>query len=75
MAMAKRGAGELAVQAPFEYAPAPEATDHVRIAEEHDLFIGGRFVPQRVEARIEEDGRRQMCQIICEQGRQTPIVP
>src|SRR5260370_23898601 len=28
----------------FEYAPAPEATDHVRIAPRYDLFIGGRFV-------------------------------
>src|SRR5215469_5627234 len=28
----------------FEYAPAPEATDHVRIASRYDLFIGGRFV-------------------------------
>jgi aldehyde dehydrogenase (NAD+) len=52
MAMAKRGAGELAVQAPFEYAPAPEATDHVRIAEEHDLFIGGRFVPAHSRRRF-----------------------
>ena len=32
MAIAKRPAGELARQQPFEYAPAPEATDHVRIA-------------------------------------------
>ncbi|MBJ7600762.1 MAG: betaine-aldehyde dehydrogenase [Candidatus Nephthysia bennettiae] len=45
MAIAKRPAGELARQQPFEYAPAPEATDHVRIAETYDLFIGGRFVP------------------------------
>src|SRR5215831_15161751 len=29
---------------PFEYAPAPEATDHVAIASRYDLFIGGRFV-------------------------------
>jgi aldehyde dehydrogenase (NAD+) len=45
MAIAKRPASELARQQPFEYAPAPEATDHVRIAETYDLFIGGRFVP------------------------------
>jgi aldehyde dehydrogenase (NAD+) len=33
-----------AAASPFEYAPAPEATDHVRIADRYDLFIGGRFV-------------------------------
>jgi aldehyde dehydrogenase (NAD+) len=44
MAIAKRPARELARPQPFEYAPAPEATDHVRIAETYDLFIGGRFV-------------------------------
>src|SRR5437016_4457312 len=27
----------------FEYAPAPEATDHIRIADSYDLFIGGNF--------------------------------
>lgn len=28
----------------WEYAPAPEATDHVRIERRYGLFIGGRFV-------------------------------
>ena len=28
----------------FEYAPAPEATDHVRLAATYDLFVGGRFL-------------------------------
>ncbi len=36
-----------ATTSPFEYAPAPEATDHVRIADRYDLFIGGRFVAPR----------------------------
>ncbi len=48
MAIARRRQRDLAHVAPaepFEYAPAPEATDHVRIAGRYDLFIGGRFVP------------------------------
>ena len=28
----------------WEYAPAPEATDHVRIAPRYELFIGGKWV-------------------------------
>jgi aldehyde dehydrogenase (NAD+) len=31
----------------WEYAPAPEATDHVHIAPRQQLFIGGRWVPPR----------------------------
>jgi 4-aminobutyrate aminotransferase-like enzyme len=31
----------------WSYAPAPEATDHVRIEDRYGLFIGGRFVPPR----------------------------
>jgi aldehyde dehydrogenase (NAD+) len=33
--------------APWEYAPAPEATDHVTIEREYGLFIGNRFAPSR----------------------------
>jgi aldehyde dehydrogenase (NAD+) len=29
----------------FEYAPAPESTDHIRIRDRYELFIGGRFQP------------------------------
>jgi aldehyde dehydrogenase (NAD+) len=28
----------------FEYAPAPESADHVRLGKRYDLFIGGKFV-------------------------------
>jgi aldehyde dehydrogenase (NAD+) len=31
----------------WSYAPAPEATDHVRIESRYGLFVGGRFVPPR----------------------------
>jgi aldehyde dehydrogenase (NAD+) len=31
----------------WEYAPAPEATDHVRLQSRYDLFIGGRWVAPR----------------------------
>jgi len=31
----------------WDYAPAPEATDHFRIRGRYDLFIGGRFVEPR----------------------------
>src|SRR5262245_8843515 len=31
----------------WEYAPAPEATDHVRLESRYGLFIGGRFVAPR----------------------------
>ena len=28
----------------WDYAPAPEATDHLRLRDRYGLFIGGRFV-------------------------------
>src|SRR5262245_33942925 len=31
----------------WEYAPAPEARDHVKIESRYGLFVGGRFVPPR----------------------------
>ena len=31
----------------WQYAPAPEATDHVRIDPQYELFIGGQFVAPR----------------------------
>src|SRR5260370_19056076 len=52
MAIAKRMA--LARRSPvFEYAPAPEAVDHVRIAPRYDLFIGGRFARAHSRRRFE----------------------
>jgi aldehyde dehydrogenase (NAD+) len=43
MAITKKQSEELAKQV-FEYAPAPEAIDHVRIQPRYGLFIGGRMV-------------------------------
>ncbi|MBI1850419.1 MAG: aldehyde dehydrogenase family protein [Planctomycetes bacterium] len=37
----------------WDYAPAPEARDHVKIAERYDLFIGGRFVPAKAGRTFE----------------------
>lgn len=31
----------------WDYAPAPESTDHIRIREQYELFIGGKFVEPR----------------------------
>ncbi len=42
MALTKKQAAELAKQV-FEYAPAPEAIDHVRIRPRYGLFINGRM--------------------------------
>ena len=40
---------KLAFHGGWEYAPAPESTDHVTIDEQYDLFIGGKFVePEEV---------------------------
>jgi len=37
-------ANKLAFNDGWQYAPAPESTDHIRIDEKYDLFIGGEFV-------------------------------
>jgi aldehyde dehydrogenase (NAD+) len=42
--------GLAAGKAPWEYAPAPESTDHVRIAREYGLFIDNEFRPSRPKA-------------------------
>jgi aldehyde dehydrogenase (NAD+) len=52
MVLAKRPPTELAAAAQFEYAPAPEAVDHVRIADTYDLFVGGRFVAPHSKRRF-----------------------
>ncbi|MEQ8208031.1 MAG: aldehyde dehydrogenase family protein [Woeseia sp.] len=37
-------ANKLAFDGGWEYAPAPESTDHVTIDKQYELFIGGKFV-------------------------------
>src|SRR5437588_3834887 len=46
MALTRKRDTELA-RRNFEYQPAPEATDHVSIADRYGLFIGGKFVEPR----------------------------
>ena len=36
----------------WDYAPAPEARDHVRVEPRYDLFIGGRFIPAKSGKRF-----------------------
>src|SRR5438445_5467753 len=38
---------------PWEYAPAPEATDHIQIRPEYGLFIDNRFAPSRPKVTFE----------------------
>ena len=35
---------KLAFEGGWEYSPAPESTDHIKVAKRYDLFIGGDFV-------------------------------
>src|SRR2546430_11580881 len=51
MAITKRRTAELAKQV-FEYAPAPESTDHIKIEPHYDLFIGGRMVAAHSKKRF-----------------------
>jgi aldehyde dehydrogenase (NAD+) len=51
MAIAKRQATDLAKQK-FEYAPAPEATDHIRIQPRYGLFVGGRMIEPHSKRRF-----------------------
>ena len=37
----------------WQYAPAPEATDHIRIDPQYELFIGGEFVAPRARQYFE----------------------
>ena len=45
--------GRLAFNSGWQYAPAPESTEHVRIDDQYGLFIGGEFVPPVEEAYFE----------------------
>src|SRR5438046_10166164 len=51
MAITKKQSAELAKQV-FEYAPAPEAVDHVKIQPRYGLFIGGRMVDPHSKKRF-----------------------
>src|SRR5258708_34882859 len=51
MAITKKQSAELAKQV-FEYAPAPEAIDHVHIASTYGLFIGGKMVEPHSKMRF-----------------------
>ena len=51
MAITKRQAAELANQT-FEYAPAPEATDHIHIQPRYGLFVGGRMLEPHSKKRF-----------------------
>ncbi|MEA2643542.1 MAG: aldehyde dehydrogenase [Chloroflexota bacterium] len=51
MAITKRQASDLARQT-FEYAPAPEAIDHVRIQPRYGLFIGGKMLEPHSKKRF-----------------------
>src|ERR1700686_5193651 len=57
MAITKKQSAELAKRAAegggvFEYAPAPEAIDHVHIAPTYGLFIGGKIVEPHSKKRF-----------------------
>jgi hypothetical protein len=69
MGLSKRGDAALATRG-FEYAAAPEATDHVSIADRYGLYIGGKFVEPKsdrwfptinpaTEATLTEPSRRR----------------
>ena len=51
MAIAKRQSTELAKHT-FDYAPAPEATDHIKIEPRYGLFIGGRMTMAHSKKRF-----------------------
>lgn len=42
--MAKKDIKNLEFFTDWKYAPAPEATDHIRLQKQYDLFINGKFV-------------------------------
>ena len=42
--MAKKEVKKLEYFTDWKYAPSPEATDHIRLQKQYDLFINGKFV-------------------------------
>src|SRR6266704_6960489 len=51
MAITRKQSAALAKQV-FEYAPAPEAIDHVKIQPRYGLFIGGKMVAAHSKKRF-----------------------
>jgi aldehyde dehydrogenase (NAD+) len=51
MAISKRRNTDLAKQV-FDYAPAPESTDHIKIQPRYGLFVGGRMVEPHSRKRF-----------------------
>jgi aldehyde dehydrogenase (NAD+) len=51
MAITKRQTTHLAKQV-FDYAPAPESTDHIKILPRYGLFVGGRMVEPHSKKRF-----------------------
>ena len=51
MALTKKQTDALAKQT-FEYAPAPEAVDHIKVQPRYGLFIGGKFVTAHSRKRF-----------------------
>ncbi len=51
MAIAKKTPAEIAIHR-FEYAPAPEATDHIKVEPRYSLFIGGRMLEPHSKKRF-----------------------
>jgi aldehyde dehydrogenase (NAD+) len=51
MALTKKDTDALATRT-FEYAPAPEAIDHIKIQPRYGLFIGGKFVAAHSKKRF-----------------------
>ena len=79
MAIAKRQSEALAKQA-FEYAPAPESTDFVKIEPRYNLFIGGKFVEPHSKRWFEtinpatEETLSEMAEADAEDVEQVPRV-
>jgi hypothetical protein len=44
--MAKKETKKLEYFTDWKYAPSPEATDHIRLQKQYDLFINGKFENQ-----------------------------
>ncbi len=63
--------GKLAFDTDWQYSPAPESTDHIRIAEQYGLFIGGEFVAAKSKQSFEtiNPATEQVLAKVAEAGR------